>query len=655
MFEQTWILWGLPLILIPVIIHLLNRLRYRPKNWAAMEFLLRATRHSTKQAKLRQFLILACRVLTVLFLILAISRLKIGGWVGLALSGPPETVIIMLDRSSSMSETNPGTDRSKREIAIDVITRAAEQVGSSTRYVLIENVLCSPEEIPNAAVLDSNPLTQATDTAADIDKMLEAALLFLLSDHTGRTEIWIASDLQKTDWSPDNERWGPLIAQLQALDRPIRFRLLAMPETTQGNSSLTIQHAHRRHELGEQQLELDFALHREQTGEAVIPIRIELEDQATTTVDVTADANEVKIKHSVNLGENNKGGWGRLIAPKDSNPFDNVAWFVYGDDIRARSAVFAENQKAAQFLRVAAAPSPEALNQEAVILKPEDAATLDLSGFASILWQGPMSQETAEALSAYVKDGGILVLWPGDSKGYENGLVRWGPKETAPVNRAFTIAHWDRASGPLADSSSGQSLPVDEVNVFSRRRPAVTGTTYADFAADGTPFLVVRQLERGYVAACATAPAPGWSNLNNGTVLVPMLQRFVRQGAANQSPHRLARSGEFMPSNGQQWVPVGTDEFRDVRWDAGVYRHDEQLLALNRPEEESSPVRISLERVEQLFAGMPFRAFHDKGGEDAEALPGELWRTLLFALLVALLLEMLLTLPRKQVGGESHG
>ncbi|MCK5844092.1 MAG: BatA domain-containing protein, partial [Victivallales bacterium] len=41
-FLQPLLLWGLPLLAIPLIIHLMNRLRYRSVKWAAMIFLLKA-------------------------------------------------------------------------------------------------------------------------------------------------------------------------------------------------------------------------------------------------------------------------------------------------------------------------------------------------------------------------------------------------------------------------------------------------------------------------------------------------------------------------------------------------------------------------------------------------------------------------------------
>ncbi|MBT4902035.1 MAG: hypothetical protein HON54_09035, partial [Verrucomicrobia bacterium] len=62
-FLQPLILWGLPLVLLPVIIHLINRMRHQPRQWAAMQFLLAATRSSTSHAKLRNLLILLMRVL----------------------------------------------------------------------------------------------------------------------------------------------------------------------------------------------------------------------------------------------------------------------------------------------------------------------------------------------------------------------------------------------------------------------------------------------------------------------------------------------------------------------------------------------------------------------------------------------------------------
>ena len=85
-FLQPYILWGLPLVLLPVLIHLINRLRHRRQPWAAMRFLIAATRSSISHARLRQILVLMFRVLAVLMLILFLSRPLAGGWLGWAVS-----------------------------------------------------------------------------------------------------------------------------------------------------------------------------------------------------------------------------------------------------------------------------------------------------------------------------------------------------------------------------------------------------------------------------------------------------------------------------------------------------------------------------------------------------------------------------------------
>src|SRR4051812_38799586 len=135
-YLQPWMLWALPAVLLPIIIHLLNRLRYKTVPWAAMLFLLKANRAATRRAKIRQYLLLAARCLIVLFLIWAMSRPLVGGWIGAAAGGAPGAVLILLDRSASM-EPRSGQPVSKRAHALSVLNQAAKGSAGS-RFVLIE-------------------------------------------------------------------------------------------------------------------------------------------------------------------------------------------------------------------------------------------------------------------------------------------------------------------------------------------------------------------------------------------------------------------------------------------------------------------------------------------------------------------------------------
>src|SRR4051794_38943818 len=58
---------------IPIVIHLLNRRRFRIVTWAAMRFLLAAQRKNTRRMRLEQMVLLAVRTLLVLLLVLAMA------------------------------------------------------------------------------------------------------------------------------------------------------------------------------------------------------------------------------------------------------------------------------------------------------------------------------------------------------------------------------------------------------------------------------------------------------------------------------------------------------------------------------------------------------------------------------------------------------
>src|SRR3954465_5270845 len=58
---------------VPIIIHLLNRRRFRIVTWAAMRFLLAAQKQNTRRMRLEQLLLLLVRPLLVAFLVIAMS------------------------------------------------------------------------------------------------------------------------------------------------------------------------------------------------------------------------------------------------------------------------------------------------------------------------------------------------------------------------------------------------------------------------------------------------------------------------------------------------------------------------------------------------------------------------------------------------------
>ena len=644
-FLQPFILWGLPLALLPIIIHLLNRMRYRTQRWAAMSFLFSANRASTRYAKLRQFLILACRVLALLALILAIARPLAGGWLGWALSPSPDVILVLLDHSASMEAHDPSSTLSKRELALRAIAGAAAPYAERSRFVILENAMRKPQEIekPDLATLSGLAITGPTDNGADLPAMLDAAAEWLSHNQSGVTEIWIASDLQRTNWQPESNRWHAIMARLAALRQTVRVRLLAMTQSPATNISVATADMHRRDRGGQPELDLTLDLERADTSPATLPVSLTLDD-VRSNFDATLQGQSLRLHRALTLDPARQGGWGKVELPPDGNPRDNTAYFVYGPQVPLRVALAAADERSGRLLRFAAAPSKQVCD---VITGGGDGT--DWSKYAMVAWQGPLpGAKVSKQLQAYVESGGVVIFFPpgaADTNSFAG--AGWGPVEDAERDQPFGIPHWDEQDGPLAKSDERLSLPVGGLAVARRQAIVGGGEPLASFA-DAKPFLTGRTVGKGGVFFCATLPNPQWSALGDGRVLVPMLQRLEERGGKRLSGALSVEAGDpSLVENPAGWTSVDAPG-KDVRFDAGIYRNESRMIAVNRPAWEDSLEKIEKPAARQLFGAVPMQFFEDRGGE-AAALQGETWRTLLVIMLAALIAEAILSLPQHAV------
>src|SRR5262249_6292143 len=169
-FLQPILLAALPIIALPIIIHLINQRRYQTIRWAAMIFLLAANRMSRGYARLRQLLILLFRMLALAGLVFAVSRPLISGWLGRVAGGRPDTTIILLDRSPSMRQQAPGTVISKLDAGRHQLARTLEVLGSG-RWVLIQSTSNVAREIESPGALLKLAEAEPISTSADVPAM----------------------------------------------------------------------------------------------------------------------------------------------------------------------------------------------------------------------------------------------------------------------------------------------------------------------------------------------------------------------------------------------------------------------------------------------------------------------------------------------------
>ena len=208
-------------------------------------FLLQAKRMARGMARLRYILIMIARMLAVAGLIFAISRPMSGGWLGLTTSGAPELTVVILDRSVSMEEQDPVTNRSKRETAVEKLASVLRDLGRNTRIALFDSATGKRFDLNSPEALLELPEIAPTSTSADIPALMQEASEYILTNEAGRTDVWICSDLRQSDWNPSGGRWDSVREQLRNRDG-VRLYLLAYQDLAPDNLAVSVSGVHRR-------------------------------------------------------------------------------------------------------------------------------------------------------------------------------------------------------------------------------------------------------------------------------------------------------------------------------------------------------------------------------------------------------------------------
>ena len=98
--------WGFLLVLLPLLIHLINLVRHRRTQWAAMEFLLESYRKLRRWVWLKQALLIASRMIAVAIAVAMLAQWVSGSrWLAMISQSTTHHYII-LDDSASMSDTS---------------------------------------------------------------------------------------------------------------------------------------------------------------------------------------------------------------------------------------------------------------------------------------------------------------------------------------------------------------------------------------------------------------------------------------------------------------------------------------------------------------------------------------------------------------------
>ena len=104
-FQYPQFLWALSLVIIPILIHLFNLQRYKTLYFSDLTLLKSIQIESKKRSRVKNFLLLLCRILLVSLLVIAFCK-PISNPLNSSPGLTSQRIGIYLDNSYSMSSTN---------------------------------------------------------------------------------------------------------------------------------------------------------------------------------------------------------------------------------------------------------------------------------------------------------------------------------------------------------------------------------------------------------------------------------------------------------------------------------------------------------------------------------------------------------------------
>ncbi len=198
--------WLIPLAALPILIHLLNRRRYRKVPWAAIDFLVQAYKRTHRRLRMENLILLLVRVLICLLATLAISRPFLSSATFLPFAQKKTNLILVVDNSYSMGyrfRYSTAFERAKAAGAL-ILDRLAPERGDTVSLIAMGSQ-------PHVLLQKSLMLKQARDEFDRLEvgfegtepaRSLEEARRIAHEIKTNQ-EIYVITDLQRRPWCPD--------------------------------------------------------------------------------------------------------------------------------------------------------------------------------------------------------------------------------------------------------------------------------------------------------------------------------------------------------------------------------------------------------------------------------------------------------------------
>lgn len=541
-FLNPALFWpGLALVSLPIIIHLINRLRYKRVRFAAMEFLLASEQKNRRRVLIEQLLLLLARILLVLLILALIGRLIVDPKHLSMFQGARTHHVVLLDDTGSMRDKAGELSAfdTARDVLQGIISQGAQRPGTQ-RITVVS--MSNPSETTSGLTerdVDSQLIDDAAVQLRDLDcsfgtgnpaTALAAIRQRLASDRASEKVLHILSDFRRPDWY-DN---GTLVSELESLDRSnVSLNLVRLVEDQHENLAITeLTGAVETAAVG---VPVSLRALVMNSGKREIPsakLSVALDGQTLNRREPIPPIPAGETREVVFDVDFSTSGLHRVEVSVEADALeaDNVRRLAI-DVPQANPVLIIDGTPGAiQGLYVAdALAADQSVTGYAVTIDgPEGLRKRALQEYALITMINvpDLAPDATEALRKYVREGGGLAFYVGETTNatYYNKEFYAGGQGLLPVQLGLTPALLAARSAPGPDLAvtdhpifailAGQENPLIDFVKINAYFPVDSAAAMSEGAKviarlrDGSPLMIEHEFGRGRVLTCLTAAGP---------------------------------------------------------------------------------------------------------------------------------------------------
>ncbi|MEJ2194069.1 MAG: BatA domain-containing protein [Ignavibacteriaceae bacterium] len=692
-FLNPAVLIGLAAASIPVLIHLLNLRKLKTIEFSTLIFLKELQKNKIRRVRLKQWLLLALRVLIILMIVTAFARPTLEGVsIGGTTSAAKTTAIFILDDTFSMSVIDQkGSYFNQAKETIKRLLKQLEE-GDDVGLILISGD--KDFELPLTTNIGSleerlNELKISSATGT-INSALIAASDFISQSKNFNKEIYLLTDFQRNRIAIDEN-----ITNLnQVLKDQVRLYSLNFADGVKYN--ISIDDLQVTTKIFEKDKPIRFKAtitnYSEQIANNLV-VSLFLGGKRSAQQSINLNPDETKIVFLEGITKQTGYVDASAEIEDDDIDMDNKRFAtVYIPEV-VSILLLSENVTDTKFIKLALQPAVENGNFKITEYNFSKMNSLQLSSYDLVFLFGGYKDLSFGNLTEYVRSGGGLAVFPSSVSDLA-GFQKLNDKLKLPSPTSVVVSsdsHTDPVDFDKIDfnhpvfqnifrDDQKKEIESPQINNYYKISPKGKGNSLITLL-DGSSFLCEYKIGNGKIFIFNVAPVLEWSDFPLKSIFAPLIYKSIYYLSAKRNTDIVYIAGEPLnihianrllpqikienPDRNEDLINLNVNDYEFISYNNtyvsgnySIYSGERllEMISVNTDPLESNVKYISDSEFDDYLSRINFKGDHvriKKGEDPANVIlqarfGSELWRYFLIAALILALVEMTIARSAKK-------